>query len=77
MTCTNDACPCGNRFLCDLGSSNLPVRVCDECGWIANRCATPGCENFAEHMAGIDERLWCDDHCPDCNETENPNVPES
>jgi hypothetical protein len=38
---------------------------------VATSCAVAGCENFAEHMAGTDERLWCDDHCPDCNETEN------
>lgn len=61
---TAASCPCGETGFTDIGS-RTPTRVCVGCGAIADRCAEPDCDSFGDHMAGTDEREWCQWHCPD------------
>lgn len=33
-----------------------------------HRCAHPGCDAHGDHLSGTDDRPWCAEHCPECQE---------
>lgn len=33
-----------------------------------HRCAHPDCDRNGDHLSGTDDRPWCAEHCPECQE---------